>query len=276
MAPLDRMISRPRNSCSLPPMVAGHADAACALEQERLHLRVGRDGEVGALARLGVEVAHRRRHATLFGIGVGDGKVTVDELTVLVGQVFEALGLQGLADSFGVAGPVLPRDAADGDAAVLAVQRAAEIEIALDLLEVGQNVVPAPARGPAAGPFVVVGRSAAVGHLAIDRGAAAEHARLLVLAQRWAILLRVVVAHDLGVDLEVGPVKAGVEIGRARVAVGDFLGFAPRRRVLAGLTKQDLRGAAGGEPMGHDRPGRAAPHDDVVVHARFPRNVALP
>ena len=46
-----------------------HADAARALEQQRLHLGVGRDGEVGALARLGVEIAHRRRDAPLVGVG---------------------------------------------------------------------------------------------------------------------------------------------------------------------------------------------------------------
>ena len=41
------------------------ADAARALEQQLLHLRVGRDRQVGALARLAIEIAHRGRDALL-------------------------------------------------------------------------------------------------------------------------------------------------------------------------------------------------------------------
>src|SRR5260221_2000626 len=81
----------------------------------------------------------------------------------------------------------------------------------------GQHVVPAPARGAAGLPFVVVGRRAAVGHLAVDRGPATQHARLLVLAQWRAFLLRVVVANNLGPDPELGPVEARIEISHARI-----------------------------------------------------------
>ena len=42
-----------------------HADAARALEQQLLDLRVGRDRQVGALARLAIEIAHRGRDALL-------------------------------------------------------------------------------------------------------------------------------------------------------------------------------------------------------------------
>ena len=62
-----------------------HADAARALEQQGFHLSVGRDREIGALARLGVEIAHGRRHPPLLGVGMGDGEVAFDELAVLVG-----------------------------------------------------------------------------------------------------------------------------------------------------------------------------------------------
>ena len=269
MAPDDRITSRARNSCSWPRDHGGDADAARALEQQRLDLGVGRDREVRALARLGVEIAHRRRHAPLLGVGMGDGEVALDELAVLVGQEFVALGREALGHRLGVAGPVLGRDAAHRDAAVLAVIGPVEVEVALDLLEVGQHLVPAPALGATARPFVVVGRRAAIGHLAVDRRAAAQHARLLVLAQRRAVLLRIVVRHDLGVDLELGPVEARVEIGGAGVAVGDLGRLLARRRVLAGLAEQHLVGAPGRQAMGHDRAGRAAAHDDVVVHGHF-------
>src|SRR5438874_9674498 len=104
--------------------------------------------------------------------------------------------------------PMLLRNAADGDAAVITVERPVEIEIALDLLEIGQHVLPVPARGAAGFPLRVIGRRAAVGHLAVDGGPATQHARLLILAQRRAALIGVVVADDLGRDLEYGPVEA--------------------------------------------------------------------
>src|SRR3954462_3609940 len=97
--------------------------------------------------------------------------------------------------------PVLPRDPANRDPAVLAMIRTVEIEVALDLFEEGQHVAPAPPRSAARFPFVVVGRRAAVGHLAVDRGAAAKHASLLVFAQGRTSFVRIVMADDLGRDL---------------------------------------------------------------------------
>ena len=141
-----------------------------------------------------------------------------------------------------------------------------EIEVVLDFPEIGQHVVPAPAGGAARFPLVVIGRRAAVGHLAVDRGAAAQHARLLVFPQGWPGLVGIVVADDLGGDLEFGPVEARIEIRRSRIAVANFGRFVARRRVLAGFAEQDLVGAFGGQAMGHDGARRPAADDDVVVH----------
>src|ERR1700738_2215608 len=140
-----------------------HTDAARALEQQLLDLRVGRDRQIGAPARFAIEIAHRRRDALLGMIGVRHRKRAFDELAVLVGQERVAGELAGLSNGWRVPGPVLLRDASDRDAAILAVERPVEIEIALDLLEVGQHVLPAPARGAAGLPFLIVGRRPAMG-----------------------------------------------------------------------------------------------------------------
>ncbi len=167
--------------------------------------------------------------------------------------------------------PVLPRNAADRDTAVLAVERPVEVEVVLELPEKGQHVAPAPARGAARLPFLVIGRRTAVGHLAVDRGAAAQHARLFVFAQGRAPLAGIVVADDLGRDLEFGPVEARVEIGHARIAIQNFRRLVAGRCVLSRLAEQDLVGTCGGEPMGQHRSRRAAANDDEVVHfRRFP------
>ena len=63
-----------------------HADALRALEQQLPDLRVGRYGQVGALACLAIEITHRGRDALLVLIGVRHREVAVDELAVLVGQ----------------------------------------------------------------------------------------------------------------------------------------------------------------------------------------------
>ena len=89
----------------------GDADTTRAVEDQRLHLRVGRDAEVGPLARGGVEVAHRGGDALLLGVGMRDREIAVDELAVLVGQELHARELAGLAHGLRVPGPVLDRDA---------------------------------------------------------------------------------------------------------------------------------------------------------------------
>src|SRR5882762_4548254 len=124
-----------------------HTDAACALEQQLLDLRVGRDRQIGALARFAIEIAHCCRDALLSMIGVRHREIAFDELAVLVRQERIAGELASLGNSLRVPGPVLLRDASDRDAAILAVERPVEIKVALDLPEVRQYVVPAPARG---------------------------------------------------------------------------------------------------------------------------------
>ncbi len=248
-----------------------HTDAACALEQQLLDLRVGRYRQIGAPARFSIEIAHRCRDTLLGVIGVRHREVAFGELAVLVGQERVAGEPAGLGNGLRVPGPVLLRDASDGDAAILAVERPVEIEVALDLLEVGQHVLPAPPRGAAGIPFVVIGRRAAVGHLAVDRGPTAQHARLLVLAQRRAILLGVVVADDLGRDLEFGPVEARIEIGHARIAIQNLGRLVAGRRVLSRLAEQDFVGSytlafpfgfssevSAPSSSGHDKRGRSA------------------
>src|SRR5471032_2310395 len=104
---------------------------------------------------------------------MGDGKIAVDEFAVLVRQELHASELARLSSGLGELGPVRHGNAPHGNAAVLAMPGSVKIEIALDLLEVGQDVVPVPAFGTTIDPFLVVGRSTAVGHLAVDRRAAA-------------------------------------------------------------------------------------------------------
>src|SRR5712671_6895016 len=129
------------------------ADAARALEHQLLDLRIGQDRQIGAAACLTIEIAHRRRDALLVLIGVCGREVAFDELAVLVRQERVAGEPAGFRYGLRVPGPVLLRDTSDGDAAILAVERSVEIEVALDLPEVGQHLLPTPARGAAGRPF---------------------------------------------------------------------------------------------------------------------------
>ena len=121
MAPQDRMISRPRNSCSRPSTSAltpthcvpsNSSSFTCVLV------------EIVRLARwrvVAIEIAHGGRDALLVLVGVRHRKIAVDELAVLVGQELEAGLLAGLGHRLRMLGPVRLRNAADRDAAVLAV-----------------------------------------------------------------------------------------------------------------------------------------------------------
>ena len=242
-----------------------HADAARPLEQQLLNLGKSGDRQIAAQPGSRIEVADRRRDATVIEVRDRDREIAVLEFAVLVLDVLEPGLFERLGDRLGVAVPQIGEDAANRDAAVLAVPRPVEIHVPFDFFEIGQHGIPVPPCSAARLPLVVIGRGAAVGELAVDRRAAAEHPRLLVFAQWRAVLLRAIVRDHFGVDLELGPVKARVEIGRAGVAVENFRRHLAVRRVLAGFAQQDLVAAFGGEPVRHDRPSRPAADDDVIV-----------
>jgi len=261
IAPDETITSPPRN-----PLNQGfYPNAACPLEYQLLDLGEGRDRQVAAQPGAGIEIADRRRYAAVIEVRDRDREIAVLEFAVLVLDVLEPGLFERLGDRLGVAVPQIGEDAADWNTAVLAVPRPVEIHVAFDFLEIGQHGIPIPAGSAARLPLVVIGRGAAVGELAVDRRAAAEHPRLLVFAQWRAVLLRAIVRDDFGVDLELGPVKARVEIGRAGVAVENFRRHLAVRRVLAGFAQQDLVAAFGGDPVRHDRPSRPAADDDVIV-----------
>src|SRR6185437_16322651 len=170
-----------------------HADAARAFEQEFLDLCVGRDRQVCTFAYVAIEIAHRGGDAVLVLVRMRDRKITVSEFAILVRQERHPGELAGLSDGERMPGPVLSRDAANRDAAVLAVIGAVAIEVVLDFPEKRQHVVPAPACSATRFPVGIIGWSTAIGELPVDGGAAAEDARLLVFAERRAHF-RIVVA----------------------------------------------------------------------------------
>src|SRR5205823_14761159 len=118
-----------------------------------------------------------------------DREIAVLEFAVLVLDVGKTGLFERLRDRLGVAVPQIGEDAADRDAPVLAVPRPVEIHVAFDFFEIRQHRIPVPAGGATGLPFVVIGWRAAIGELAVDRRAAAQDPRLLVFAQRRAVLL---------------------------------------------------------------------------------------
>ena len=177
------------------------ADAAQAVEQQLRDRGMGRDVKVWPLAHLGVQISDRRGNALLVGVGDGDREIAVLEEAVLVGQIFVPRAVEGLGERLGMAGPVVPRDPADGNRALLTMPLVVDIQIGLQFSEVGQHAVPVPAGRAARLPVVIVGRRAAIGHLAVDRGAAAEDTGLFVFAQRRFRRIAVVVRDDFRRDL---------------------------------------------------------------------------
>ena len=137
-----------------------------------------------------------------------------------------------------------------------AVQLVGPVEVVLGPLEVGQDVVPAPAGVAQLAPAVVVrGLAAHVDH-AVDRRAAAQH-----LAAR--IIEHATAESRLGLGLE-APVGAriadAVEIADRDVDPGIVV-------LAAGLEQQDRYRGIGGQPVGEHAAGGAGADDDVVEAA---------
>ncbi len=259
------MTSPPRNSVSRPSTSALTPTQRVPSNSSALTCVSGEIGQIVAQPRPRIEIADRRRDATVVEVRDRDREIAVLEFAVLVLDVLEPRLFERLGDRFGVAVPQIREDPADRNAAVLAVPRPVEIHVAFDFFEIRQYCVPVPPCRAAGLPLVVIGGRAPIGELAVDRRAAAQHPCLLVFAQWRPVLLRPVVRDDLCMDLEFRPVKARVEIGGAGIAVEDLGRHLAVRRILAGLAQQYLVAAPGREPVRHDRPGRPAADDDVIV-----------
>ena len=230
----------PRNSVSRPPTSAFTPTQRSPSNSSVAHLRVGGDRQVLAHARAGIEIADRRRHPPLIHIGNGDREIPVAELPVLVDQVFVAGRLECLRRCLGMLRPQVGEDPAHRDAAFIAVPWTIEVHVALDLLEERQHAVPVPSRRTARMPLVIVGRRTAVGELAVDRGPAAQHARLLIGAQRRPRFTGPVVRDDLGRDLQLRPRVGRIQIRGAGIGIEDRLRHLAVRRVLPRLQQQHL------------------------------------
>src|SRR5712692_4072415 len=106
------------------------ADAARSLEQQRPDLRQGGDRQIVAQPRPGYEIADRRRDPAVVEVGDRDREIAVPEFAVLILDVRTTGLLERLGARIGMSVPQIGKDAADRDAAVLAVPGPVEIHVA--------------------------------------------------------------------------------------------------------------------------------------------------
>src|SRR6516162_4612317 len=133
-----------------------NADTACIFEQEFADLRLGLHVEVGALPDRGTEVADGRRDTPIIQVGHDQWVISVLEFPVLVRQVPVTRELERFRHRLRVVRPVLREDPPYRDTAFSTVQWPVEVDVALDLLEVGEYGFPAPTGGAALLPLVVI------------------------------------------------------------------------------------------------------------------------
>ncbi len=229
---------------------------ALSFEDESGDRRGRQDGQVLARTYGRIEIAHRGRGAALDRIAHRQRAAAVAEIAVHVGEVrhlpFERVLVHGARQRR----PLRRRRAPDRHRPLVAVHVVAEIEVALQRLEIGQHVAPAPAGRAQLDPFgIIVGRAAQRDH-AHDRGAAAHDARLVVGGRR-RVFARAPMAFQRGPHVGlvvVGRRKCIEHVGRL------FSG----RRVAAGLDQQHGAPRLRREPVGKDAAGRAAADDDGV------------
>jgi hypothetical protein len=127
------------------------------------------DVQVVAAAHVGVEIADRRRGAFFRPVAHRHRAIAVAKIRIHVGDKRNLPLLREDLHGFRQRRPVFRPGAADRHRAVLAVERAVEIPIALKLAEVGQHIVPAPAGGALRLPFGIIVGCAAIGHHAHNR-----------------------------------------------------------------------------------------------------------
>src|SRR6516165_8415042 len=201
-----------------------NADTACIFEQEFANLRLSLQVEVVALPDRGTEVADRRRDTPIIQVGHGQWVITVLEFAVLVRQVTVARELERFRHRLRVVRPVLREDPSYRNTAFSGVQRPVEVDVALDLLEVGEYGFPAPAAGAAPRPLIVIMGSPTVGQLTVDRGPASQDTRLLIANETRTRRMRIVVRHGFSGDAQLAPYEA--RIARSKIP-SDCRGWPP-------------------------------------------------
>jgi len=254
---------------ALAPAIARnlHGDCALALELNALDETLWQDAEVLTKPRRAVEIGQCRGDAVTVDVVLGKRKAAVAELGMAIVEIGDALLRESVAESEGESAPVTGEGAMDRDRPLLAVVRAVEIEIALQLAQEGQTVPVGPTLGPQGLPFIVIGGQAADGDLAVDRRAAAHDPRLLVAPrphERRDFRERMV-PDGVHVCLEGGPVVILLEVMRQEGQRIDLIGDVLGRRVDAGLEKRDGDLRVGRQPVGQHAACRAAANDDIVA-----------
>ena len=228
-------------------------DARCAraVEQHAGHERHRDQRQVRARQR-GVEVGHRGRaaHAVALRHLVAADAVLLAGVEVL--DLAEP-GRRGGVDE-GVRERVHGVRVRDGQRPAGAVELRRAALVVLGALEVGQHVVPAPARVAEVAPLVVVAAVAADVDHRVQRGGAAEHAAAREVDAA-------AVERGLGLGCEVPVEGRLVELGEGDRDVQAVLGV---RR--AGLDEADGAVRVLGQAVGQHAAGRAGADDHVVVH----------
>ena len=228
-----------------------HADRARAVEQEAQRHRVGDHVEIRAVLRR-VQEGGRRRMAEPVALRALEAADAVLACAVEVGVVVEARELARLEHRVdhgrhraAVGHAQRPADA---------VERILAAVVVLGALEVGQDLVVAPALGAAGRPAVVVGAVAAQVDHGVHRARPAEHLAARQVEPPPA-------EARLGLAVEI-PVDGGLQQHREGRGNGD-LGTVV---LTAGLEHRDLDARVLAQARREDAAGRSCAHDHVVVH----------
>ena len=227
---------------------------------------VGEDMQVGAPAHRFGEIAHRRADPLLGqaadrhrAIAVRHGAVHVRDEAIAV-QVLDRLDHRAAE-----ARPLLAPVPAHGDRPIGAVQRAGEIQVALEPAIVGQDIVPAPSGRAGRDPFPEIPRHAAQRDHRVDRGAAAHDPGLLVAPRHGGI--RVVVGHRREVGAQMRPEIIRPEEGEI-IGVADIGRLPAGRMVRPGFEQQDIALRILAQPARQHATGGAAADDNTIPDHR--------
>ncbi len=248
------------------PAPAQHrAGRAFAVEDDIFHPGFGADMQIFTRPDLSVQIAHGRGMPPVIRmVGDRDREPAIAEIAVLILYLLITLIFERPGDGKGKLGPFVLLDPANDDGPVLAVEFAAEIDIGLQLLEIGQHAVPVPAFRAKLRPFGIVFGAAAIGHLRIDAGAAADQPRLFHEARRGAA--RRVTAKRGVPDLQFVPVILGIERRPHRIRRQDIARLLARLVILARLHQKHGLFAQLGKAAGHRATRGPATQNHIIIY----------
>jgi len=228
-------------------------------------MRVWRDGQIGPVTHALGEIGHRRRNPLIADAICRGAAEALAKVGIIILEIGKAAPLERFTQRRAKRRPLRSGQPTDGQGAAITMNRrriaAGEVEIMLELAEIGEDIAPCPAFSAQVTPLVIIAWVPAIRPHTVDIRPTADTITLDIGTRRAATLSR-----RTGFRGEAGPLKSRIARGDRRKGGSDVGMFVARRHILPGLDQQNLPSWVLGQPVRENTARGSSADDDGVEY----------